>query len=899
MKAMTSSEVRKTFLEFFEGHDHRVVASSSLVPANDPTLLFTNAGMVQFKDVFLGLDKRDYKRAATAQKSMRVSGKHNDLENVGPSPRHHTFFEMLGNFSFGDYFKRDAIRFAYTLLTEVYGLPPERLAFTVYQNDDEAYHIWVDEMKIDPRRVARLGPRTNFWQMAEIGPCGPTSELHWDKYPERGIDDIIPSLEQEDDRFLELWNLVFMQFNRTNADPDHTGQFDVPLPAPGVDTGMGLERVLSVINGVQSNYETDLFMPIIEATQRLTRHSDAERDADIVPYRVIADHVRAAVFLIADGVMPGAKGRDSVCRLVIRRASRFGAKLGFDEPFLGQLVDTVVGIMGEHYTELVERAPIIKRVITQEEERFRRTLDRGMDELEAEIERLRTSGQARLEGKTAFYLKASLGLPIQVTQDILAEHNMTVDMQGFLEAEDEHALRSGGGQAMGRIASAAEYSELLEKLKAEGLLPIYGVQYLPYGDTTLSAKVVAILVNGERAESAIVGDKVEVILDRTPFYVEAGGQVSDTGRIVGDGWQIDVEDMRRPVAGLIVHIGEVVEGNPVSGEEASAEVDAGRRADIMRNHTATHLLHAALRNQLGSHVQQRGSLVAPDRLRFDFAHDARVTPEQLRALEHEVNDVILRNLRVQAQEKALREARAEGAMALFGEKYGEIVRTISIASNGDRYSYELCGGVHVSETAQIGAFALISEGSVSAGIRRVEAVTGRGAVEYLQRAVSTLNQAAAQLMTTPDELESRIAHLQAELAQAKKQIETLHKAAARSRFDSLLAQVESVNGKQALIARLDDVPAETMRDMADWFREAVKSGVLVIGGITDGKPQLLIAVTDDQTKQGVHAGNLIKQIAPIIGGGGGGRPNMAQAGGKDPSRIDEALQSARQLLSTG
>jgi alanyl-tRNA synthetase len=652
-----------------------------------------------------------------------------------------------------------------------------------------------------------------------------------------------------------------------------------------------------VINGVKSNYETDLFMPIIEATQRLTGHSDSERDADIVPYRVIADHIRAAVFLIADGVMPGAKGRDSVCRLVIRRASRFGAKLGFNEPFLSQLVDTVLTIMGEHYTELVERAPVIKRVITQEEERFRRTLDRGMNELEAEIERLRASGQTQLEGKTAFYLKASLGLPIQVTQDILAEHGMTVDMQGFVEAEDEHALRSGGGQAMGKIASAAEYSKLLENLKTEGLLGASGVEYLPYGDTKLNAKMVAILVNGERTENAIVGDKVEVVLDKTPFYVEAGGQVSDTGRLFRDGWQIDIEDMRRPVAGLIVHVGEVVEGNPETGSAATAEIDAERRADIIRNHTATHLLHAALRNQLGSHVQQRGSLVAPDRLRFDFAHDARVTTEQLRTLENEVNNVILRNLRVQAQEKPLNEARAEGAMALFGEKYGETVRTISIANNGDRYSYELCGGVHVSETAQIGAFALISEGSVSAGIRRVEAVTGRGAVEYLQRAVSTLNHAAAQLMTTPDELEYRIAHLQGELAQTRKQVEALRKEAARGRFTSLLAQVESVNGKQALIARLDDVPADTLRDMADWFREAVRSGVLVIGGVIDGKPQLLIAVTDDQVKQGLHAGDLIKQVAPIIGGGGGGRPNMAQAGGKDPSKIDEALQSARQLLS--
>ena len=897
MKPMTSAEARQAFLDFFQEMGHKEVASSSLVPANDPTLLFTNAGMVQFKDVFLGLDKRNYKRATTSQKCMRVSGKHNDLENVGPSPRHHTFFEMLGNFSFGDYFKRDAIKYAYTLLTEVYGLPKDRLAFTVYHSDDEAYNIWVNEIGVDPKRVARLGAKTNFWQMAETGPCGPTSELHWDKYPERGEDDIIPSLEAEDDRFLELWNLVFMQFNRTQPDPTHTGEFDTPLPAPGVDTGMGLERVLSVVNGVQSNYETDLFTPIIHATQKLTGHSDAERDVNIVPYRVIADHLRAAVFLIADGVLPGAKGRDSVCRLVIRRASRFGSKLGFNQPFLAQLADTVIDIMGGHYTELVERAEAIKRVITQEEERFHRTLDRGLSELEAELDRLAAAGERVLSGDTAFYLKATLGLPIQVTKDIVEERGFTVDEAGYAAAEAAHSERSGGGKAMGKIESAELYNQILSDLKASGALAESGVKYMPYDSTAVDDTILALIQDGERIDQVLVGDKVEVVLGKTPFYVEAGGQVSDTGVISGDGWRIEVEDMRRPVGGLIVHIGEVVEGTPRVGDSARAEIDAERRANIIRNHTATHLLHAALRRHLGNHVQQRGSLVAPDRLRFDFAHDEKVTPEQLRAIETEVNDYILKNYTVKAQEKSLNEARAEGAMALFGEKYGDRVRTISVAEDGDRYSYELCGGCHVSETAEIGAFIIVSEGSVSAGIRRIEALTGRGAVEYIQKNMHTLGQLSAQLSTSPEHVGERIAALQAELNQAKKQAQALQRELARRSFDQLLANVQPVNGAQALVAQLEDVPPDTLREMSDWFRNAVTSGVMVLGSVVEGKPQIVVAVTDDLTKKGLHAGNLIKQIAAVVGGGGGGRPTMAQAGGKDAAKLGEALDTARELIA--
>ena len=896
MKPISSVEARQAFLDFFEEMGHKKVASSSLVPANDPTLLFTNAGMVQFKDVFLGLDKRDYKRATTSQKCLRVAGKHNDLEEVGPSPRHHTFFEMLGNFSFGDYFKRDAIRFGYTLLTEVYKLPPERLAFTVFKDDDEAYNIWVNDIGVDPRRVARMGTKTNFWQMADTGPCGPTSEIHWDKTPELGIDSIIPLMQQEDDRFLELWNLVFMQFNRTQADPDHTGKYDTPLPAPGVDTGMGLERVLSVVNGVSSNYETDLFMPIMEATQRLSEHSDEERDSDIVPYRVIADHLRAAVFLIAEGVLPGAKGRDSVCRLVIRRASRFGAKLGFHEPFLAKLVDTVIEIMGGHYVELMERRDAIKKVITQEEERFRRTLDRGLEELNAELSKLPAGGM--LSGDVAFYLKATLGLPIQVTKDIVEERGYNVDMEGYQAAEEEHAIRSGGGQAMGEIGVDTVYKDTLAQLQANGSLDKAGVNYNPYGALHVDDQILAIIQEGQRVQNAIVGEKVEIVLSATPFYVESGGQVSDRGVIAGDGWRVEVEDMHKPIGGLIVHVGEVVEGQPSDGDIAVATVDADRRMDIMRNHTATHLLHAALRRNLGSHVQQRGSLVAPDRLRFDFAHDAKVTPEEMHTIENEVNKVILSNYEVRAQEKPLAKAREEGAMALFGEKYGDTVRTISIVGRDDsRYSYELCGGTHLSETAEIGTFLIVSEGSVSAGIRRIEVLTGNGALDNIQHSRTALGHLAQQLGTTPDHVDERVLSLQDELAQTKKQLDKLQRELAKRQFDQLIASLEQVNGTQALIAQLDGVSPETMREMSDWFRNAVKSGVLVLGSVSDERPQLLVAVTDDLTKKGLHAGNLIKQIAPVIGGGGGGRPNMAQAGGKDVSKLPAALETARNLIA--
>jgi len=893
MKFMTSAEVRQAFLDYFVEQKHQHVMSSSLVPGNDPTLLFANSGMVQFKDVFLGIDKRDYKRATTSQKCMRVSGKHNDLENVGPSPRHHTFFEMLGNFSFGDYFKEYAIEFAWQLLTQVYGLPKDRLVFTVYQNDDEAYNIWVNKIGVDPKRVARMGPKTNFWQMAETGPCGPTSEIHWDKTPELGEDSIVPMLQAEDDRFLEIWNLVFMQFNRLQADPTHTGQFDQPLPAPGVDTGMGLERIVSIVQGKTANYDTDLFMPIIKKTQEITGHTDEERDANYVPYRVIADHVRAAVFLTADGVLPGAKGRDSVCRLVIRRAARFGTKIGLHEPFLGKVADAVIETMGGYYTELRERADAIKKTITREEERFRRTMDIGLAELDAMLANLPVGGT--LDGEKAFYLKSTLGLPIQVTKDIAEERGYYVDMSAFETAEQEHAVVSGGGSAMGEIDMGEAYNALLAGLKSNKSLSVDGVEYLPYGDTTISAKVVSLTQNGSPVTELSIGDKVEVVLNRTPFYVEAGGQVSDTGTIRAEKWEIEVEDTRRPVGGLIIHVGEVVQGAPKVGDVVSAMVDASRRADITRNHTGTHLLHAALRNHLGIHVQQRGSLVAPERLRFDFAHDARMTSDQLKAVETEVNQVILANYPVKSQVKSLQQAKSEGAMALFGEKYGETVRTV-IIENGTRYSYELCGGVHVSSTADIGMFLIVSEGSVSAGVRRVEALTGSAALAYIQQKLDLLADVAGQLQTTPENVVGRVATLQDELSQSRKLIEKLRRDVARQAFNARIGELETIGGVSVMVLQVEDTPVETLREMSDWFKGKAKSGIFVAGSSFEDKPLLMVTVTDDLTKT-YQAGNIIKQIAPIIGGGGGGRPNMAQAGGKDVSKLSDALAQARTVIS--
>jgi alanyl-tRNA synthetase len=894
MKPMSGIEVRQTFLDYFTEHNHAVIPSSSLVPANDPTLLFTNAGMVQFKEVFLGLEQRPYQAAATSQKCMRVSGKHNDLENVGPSPRHHTFFEMLGNFSFGAYFKSGAIRHAYRLLTEVYGLPADRLAFTVYEADDEAYRIWVEEIGVPAHRVARMGPKTNFWQMAETGPCGPTSEIHWDYHPELGEGSIVPSLIAEDDRFLEIWNLVFMQFNRLQPDADFTGEWDEPLPAPGVDTGMGLERIVSILQNKDNNYDTDLFAPIIQAINHQAQINTS--DTTSVPQRVIADHVRAAAFLIADGVGPGAKGRSSVCRLVIRRASRFGRKLGFEGPFLATIVDSVIDVLGGHYHELVDKVDLIKRTITLEEERFHRTLDRGLEELDLRLDQLRPGD--RLGGEEAFYLKATLGLPIQVTQDVALESGFDVDMDAYFAAEDAHARASGGGQAMGVIESSGAYGNLLDRLVTAGALPSTGVDYNPYSRLETRGPVLAMLVDDQPTLHAMIGDRVGMILPATGFYVEAGGQVSDHGTIHGPDWVIEVDEMRQPVQGLIVHYGELIEGNPTVGDKARAVVDAQCRRDVIRNHTGTHLVHAALRNALGSHVEQRGSLVAPDRLRFDFTHDEKVHRGSIERIERAVNEIVLADYLVAYEVKPLTEARAEGAMALFGEKYGDQVRTVSISSNGQRYSYELCGGVHVSRTAEIGALVITNETSVSAGIRRIEAVTGRYAYEYMAKQRALLLSVADQVTTSPPMLPQRIQMLTSELEDARKALENLQRQIARNHMREIMSHVaQNERGIHWLVAEMADANAQALRDMADFFREQVKQkGVMAVFTVVDDHPQLVLTVTDDLVKQGVHAGKLIKEVAAEVGGSGGGRPGLAQAGGNQLAGMDAAKHKARALF---
>lgn len=892
MKYMTSAEIREAFLEFFEEFHHKRVASSSLVPGNDPTLLFTNAGMVQFKDVFLGNEKRDYARATTVQKVMRVSGKHNDLENVGPSPRHHTFFEMLGNFSFGDYFKQDACKYAYQLVTEVYGLPPERLYFTVHHDDQEAHDIWVNYVGVPADHVCTLGDKDNFWMMADTGPCGYTSEIHWDKTPELGTATAQASFDADDGRFLEFWNLVFMQFD---AQPDGTR---IPLPKTGVDTGLGFERIVTIIQEKDHNYDTDLFMPIIRATQELTGHTDAEREANYIPYRVIADHLRSASFLIADGVRPGTQARDYVCRMVLRRAMRFGKKLPFDTPtFLAQLSQVVVNIMGDAYPELKAARDTIYRTIQLEEQRFLRTMDRGLNELEGMLDELGEGGQ--LSGEKAFYLHATLGLPIEVTRDIAQERGYSVNEQGFIAEREKHADVSRQGSMFGTIATEETYNRVVATLQADGFIGsvqhIYGPDEV-FGTYEMPSHVVAILRDGEMVDTASVGDRVEVVLQETPFYIESGGQISDTGAIEGNGWLVDVEDVRKPVTGLIVHIGEVVQGTVSVQATAKASIDGERRWHIMRNHTATHLLHAALRNRLGTHVHQRGSLVAPDRLRFDFSHDAALSFDEVNDVQRDVNLAILAGMDVVAKWKSLDQAKFEGAMALFGEKYGEQVRTISI-SNGERYSYELCGGTHVPNTAIIGSFIITQESAIAQGIRRIEAITGHQAFLATAHNLIMVRNLSHQLQTPANMLPDRIAGLQHQLKQQEREISEMRQKLAKTEFDELIAQkTENINGVKVLVTEVAATDGDTLRKMADWFRDVVPvGGVLVLGMVSEGKPQLLAAVTKDLTER-IHAGNLIKSTAAIVGGGGGGRPNMAQAGGKDPDKLNEALAHAHQLI---
>lgn len=893
---MKSAEIRQAFLDFFKQRDHTIVPSMSLVPGGDQTLLFTNSGMVQFKDVFLGTGKRPYTRVADAQKCMRVAGKHNDLDDVGRDDTHHTFFEMLGNWSFGDYYKDEAISWAWELLTEVWGLPKDRLWATCFEDergeiprDDEAAEIWLRQPGFDPDHLLFFGREENFWEMAETGPCGPDSEIHLDRGEEfcdrKDQPGHVCRVNGDCQRFLELWNLVFIQYSRTSPTELH------PLPAKHVDTGMGFERIVSVLQNTPSNYRTDLFMPIMDTIMALAGHDEAARDEHFTPYRVIADHGRAASFLIADGVVPGNIGRNYVCRMIIRRASRFGAMIGLDEPFLAQVAETVIEHYGDFYTELRKNRSAILQTISDEERRFHRTIDTGLAHLDEMIASTRVDGQNRIAGEKAFELYATYGLPLEITRDVLREHGMEVDEPGFHEAMEKHRIASGAGEAMGELAAedTLAYRALLERLTTKGLLPETGVLYDPYGSMAADGEVLALLKDGQEVESASPGEKVALVLPATPFYVEAGGQVSDTGVVSGRNespWEVRIETVRKPVEGLILHVGEVVEGNPRIGDPARAALDTERRLDIMRNHTATHLLHAALREVLGHHVRQAGSLVAPDRLRFDFTHPEAVTREQLDRIEAWVNHAILANYPLRIEHEPREQAVAEGAMALFGETYGDVVRTVRIGDERT-LSFELCGGTHVPETGIIGPFVIVSESSVASGIRRIEALTGRGAMRLIHDRLAVLDKAADLLGAPPEEVAVRLQAILEERLRLEKQLQAATKQSAVAAFERLEpVEIEDI---AVLFGHIDGANPEILRELADRFRSGHRKRAVALTTSVDGRPIVVTALSEDLPARGLHAGELARAMAEIMGGGGGGKPTLAQAGGKDPGRLEDAL----------
>ena len=860
---MKVAAIRDKFLKFFESRGHTMVRSSSLVPANDPTLLFTNSGMVQFKDVFLGSDQRSYSRATTAQRSVRAGGKHNDLENVGYTARHHTFFEMLGNFSFGDYFKRDAIRYAWELLTSVYGLPQEKLWVTVYQEDDEAYDIWHQEIGVPAARIVRIGDNKgaryasdNFWQMADTGPCGPCSEIFYDHGPE--VWGGPPgSPEADGDRYIEIWNLVFMQFNKDEAGVLH------PLPKPCVDTGMGLERLAAVLQHVHSNYEIDLFQNLIRGAARETGCANLNDNS----LKVIADHIRACSFLIVDGVIPGSAGRGYVLRRIMRRALRHGYKLGQTQPFLHKLVKDLVLEMGDAYPELKQAAARVESVIKTEEEQFGRTLEHGMKILETAF----ASGD-KIDGETIFTLYDTYGFPVDLTADMARERNKEADMDGFekaMQRQREQARAAGKF----KMAASVEYSGVKTAFRG-------------YDTLELEGKITALYVGGTAVEKVVEGQEAVVVLDSTPFYAESGGQVGDIGDLLSVTGQFQVEDTQKIQADVFGHIGTVQQGSLVVGGRVNSRVNMAARRRAADNHSATHLLHAALRAVLGPHVQQKGSLVDPDKTRFDFAHDKPMTEDEIRLVEKLVNDEIRLNQPVTVRHMSYDDAIKAGAMALFGEKYGDEVRVLGM---GD-FSTELCGGTHVTRTGDIGFFKITSEGGVAAGIRRIEGTTGEGALTYVQQVEASVQAAAAALKTHPAELSQRIGQLSDNLKALEKELARLKSKLAASQGEDLVAQALDVKGIKVLAAALEGADVPTLRETMDKLKDKLKTAAIVLASVEAGKVSLIAGVTPDLTSK-LKAGELVNHVAQQVGGKGGGRPDLAQAGGTDPNSLPQALAS--------
>ncbi len=877
---LTGKEIRQMFIKYFEDKGHTHVASSSLVPYNDPTLLFTNAGMNQFKDVFLGLEKRDYTRATTAQKCVRAGGKHNDLDTVGRTARHHTFFEMLGNFSFGDYFKRDAIANAWGFLTEELKLPKDQLYITIYKDDDEAHDLWREIADVPEERIIRLGEKDNFWQMGETGPCGPCSEIHIDRGAEHACNhpDGCALGVCDCDRWLEIWNLVFMQYNR-----DENGVL-TPLPRPSIDTGMGLERITSVIQNVNSNYDTDLIYPLIEKVEEISGKKYDRGDAGF-PFRVIADHARSCTFLICDGVLPSNEGRGYVLRRILRRAVRLGKSIGIEGAFLYKFSAKVAEMMGEDYPELPEKLSFIEKVIKTEEERFQMTLNDGIRIVDDTIARLKAEGKTEIDGPTAFTFYDTYGFPIDLTQDMAAESGMTVDEKGFeaaMQAQRELSKKSKKDITAWDLAFTVK----------EQLGDLDKTEFVGYDQLAVETTLAGMIADGQKITEAEEGQEVYVVLPTTPFYAMSGGQAGDHGVITGATGKIVVDSTEKMPDGKYVHHG-VVSGTIDAGETVTAQVDAAVRQATARNHTATHLLHKALREVLGDHVHQAGSSVDGQRLRFDFSHLTAVTDAELAQVEQKVNEVILQAIPVNIFETGIEEAKKLGFTALFGEKYGDVVRCVQA---GD-YSMELCGGTHVKNISEIGLFKVVSEGAVAAGVRRIEAVTGMGAYQYALQKEQLVAELSRSLKSAEKDIVGRVEQLAAQNKELEKEIAQLHAAASKNQVDGLLDNVKEVNGVKVLACEVEAADMNSLRDMSDMFRDKLQSGVVVLGAKSDSGVNLIVAATKDLTQRGIHAGKMIKEIAKVTGGGGGGRPDMAQAGGKDYSKLADALNLAEGLVA--
>ena len=857
---MTSSaELRQAFLKFFKGHDHEVVASSSLVPVNDPTLLFVNAGMVQFKHVFLGNEKRGYRRAASSQRCVRAGGKHNDLENVGYTARHHTFFEMLGNFSFGDYFKREAIGYAWEFLTGTMQLPPERLWITVFEEDEEAADIWLNEIKVDPERFGRIGAKDNFWSMGDTGPCGPCTEIFYDHGPE--IPGGPPGTPEEDgDRYVEIWNLVFMQYDRDSEGTLH------PLPRPSVDTGMGLERLAAIMQGVHSNYDIDLFRNLIKSAASVTGAGDLEDNS----LKVIADHIRSCAFLIVDGVLPSNEGRGYVLRRIIRRAVRHGYQLGTKDLFFYRLVESLCNEMGAAYPELVDSRAHVEQVLKREEERFAETLEQGMRILEEDLAGMQDK---EIAGATVFKLYDTYGFPVDLTADYARERGLSLDMDGFEREMDAQRDRARAASRFGAGYSAG--------LDVEGSTDFSGYDHLE--DESV---ITGLFREGEPVERLSAGEDGIVILERTPFYAESGGQVGDRGSLQTAGGSFTVTDTQKQGGGVFAHIGTVEQGTLRTGESIRANVDMQRRRATVLNHSGTHLLHAALRAVLGDHVQQKGSLVEPERLRFDFAHYEPVTPEQLRQIEDMVNAHIRANDAAVTRVMTIDDAMNSGAMALFGEKYDDEVRVLSLGE----FSVELCGGTHVQHTGDIGLLKIVAESGIAAGVRRIEAVTGEGAMHWVNRNESHLQRVAELVKGSRDDVDEKVVQLLERNRALEKELQQLKGKLASSQGSDLASQAIDVDGVKVLAARMEGADVKALRDTLDQLKNKLGSAAVVLAAVNDGKISLVAGVTKDRTGE-IKAGELVNAVASQVGGKGGGRPDMAQAGGSQPENLDSALQS--------